>query len=97
MSTPPSTQRPTAAFLMQAAISFGIALLAMAYGIAKLPLDEWARGFLAIGLVFVTTSAFTLAKCIRDRQETESVTSRVEQARIDKILSEHDPYDPSKH
>ncbi|WP_419992857.1 YiaA/YiaB family inner membrane protein [Streptomyces boninensis] len=96
MSTPPNTQRPTAAFLVQAALSFGIALLAVAYGIAKLPLDGWARGFLGLGLVFVTSSAFTLSKVIRDRQETESVTSRVEQARIDKILSEHDPYDTSK-
>ncbi|MGE5290113.1 MAG: hypothetical protein ACM3ML_23595 [Micromonosporaceae bacterium] len=38
------------------------------------------------------TSSFTLAKCVRDRQEATSVTSRVDQARLDKLLAEHDLY-----
>ncbi|GID28667.1 hypothetical protein [Paractinoplanes brasiliensis] len=38
------------------------------------------------------TSAFTLAKTIRDAQETGSVVRRVDQARIDKLLNEHDPF-----
>jgi hypothetical protein len=36
----------------------------------------------------VVTSAFTLTKCIRDRQEKEAIVSRVDQARLDKPLSE---------
>lgn len=81
------------AFFVQAAISFGISLVAMAYGITKLPLGTWERGFLALGLVFVVTSSFTLAKCVRDRQEVEEVTSRVDKARLDKLISEHDPFE----
>ena len=38
------------------------------------------------------TSAFTLAKTIRDAQEVGTVVRRVDQARIDKFLSEHDPF-----
>lgn len=38
------------------------------------------------------TSAFTLAKCVRDQQEAAAVTSRVDQARLDKMLAEHDPF-----
>lgn len=91
--TAPMNKPPTAAFVVQAALSFAIALLAVAYGIAKLPLDGWARGFLGLGLVFVTSSAFTLAKVIRDRQEVEEVTHRVDKARLDKLISEHDPFD----
>jgi hypothetical protein len=34
------------------------------------------RGFLALGLLYVVTSAFTLAKCIRDRQEETALVSR---------------------
>jgi hypothetical protein len=79
--------------MAQAAIAFGIALLAVAYGIAKLPLDGWARGFLGLGLVFVTSSAFTLAKVIRDRQDMQEVTTRVDKARLDKLISEHDPFE----
>ena len=40
----------------------------------------------------VTTSAFTLAKCIRDAQDTQSVVTRLDQARVEKILAEHDPF-----
>lgn len=90
MSTP--IERPTTtAFFVQAAISFAISLVAMSFGIAKLPLGPWERGFLALGLVFVVTSSFTLAKCVRDRQEVTEVSSRVDKARLDKLLAEHDP------
>jgi hypothetical protein len=46
--------------------------------------------FLALGLLYTVTSGFTLAKCIRDRQESTAVMSRVDQARLDKLLAEHD-------
>ncbi|MGP3927923.1 MULTISPECIES: YiaA/YiaB family inner membrane protein [unclassified Streptomyces] len=92
MSTP--IQRPTTtAFFVQAAISFGISLAAVAYGILKLPVGAWERGFLGLGMIFVVTSSFTLAKCVRDRQEMTEVTSRVDKARLDKLISEHDPFD----
>ena len=67
-------------------------VLAVGTGIAYLPVSSWMRAFLAIGLLYVVTSCFTLAKCVRDHQEAEAVTSRVDQARLDKILSEHDPF-----
>lgn len=93
--TTPSIQRPTTtAFFIQAAISFGVSLAAVAYGIAKLPVGAWERGFLALGLVFVVTSSFTLAKCVRDRQEAEEVTNRVDKARLDKLLIEQDVFKP---
>jgi hypothetical protein len=40
----------------------------------------------------VVTSAFTLAKCVRDAQEVGTVVRRVDQARIDKLINEHDPF-----
>ena len=43
-------------------------------------------------MIFTISSAFTLAKRVRDRQEETFVTSRVERARVDKLLSEHDPF-----
>lgn len=44
----------------------------------------------------MVSSAFTLAKCIRDRQEVEEVTNRVDKARIDKILIEQDVFKPGQ-
>ena len=87
-----STAKNTAAFAAQAAISFGAALFAMLVAVWFMPADPWIKGFLALGTLFLTTSAFSLAKCVRDAQETHAVVSRLDQARVDKILAEHDPF-----
>ena len=52
-------------------------------------MDRWIRGFLAVGCLFLVSSSFTLAKCVRDAQETTAAEDR---ARIDRLLAEHDPY-----
>jgi hypothetical protein len=81
---------PTTAFYIQAALSFGISVSAVALGIAYLPMGGWPRAFLAIGLLFVVTSTLTLAKCVRDQQEAGEIINRVDQARLEKLLADHD-------
>ena len=92
MTNSPTPSRNTAAFFAQAGISFAIALLAMLFAILYLPVDPWIRAFLGLGTLYLTTSAFTLAKCIRDAQDTQSVVTRLDQARVEKLLVEHDPF-----
>jgi hypothetical protein len=89
MSTQLRSQ-PTTAFFVQAGISFGVSTSALLVGIAYSHTGSWVRAFMALGLLYAITSAFTLAKCIRDRQEASSVTTRIDQARLDKLLAEHD-------
>ena len=91
MSTP-NPSRNTNAFFLQAGLSFGVALLTMIFAICYLPVDSWIRAFLGLGTMFLTTSSFTLAKCVRDNQENQAVYARLDQARVDKILAEHDPF-----
>lgn len=85
-------QQNTTAFYGQAVASFGIAMGAVVIGIYFLDADAWVRAFFAIGVLYLVTSAFTLAKVIRDRQEAGQIISRVDQARLEKILAEHDPF-----
>lgn len=82
----------TAAFFFQAAASFGIATVTVVIGIVFLPVDPWVRAFLALGLLYTVSSAFNLAKCVRDRQEEAYVASRLDRARVDKLIAEHDPF-----
>ncbi|PRY45959.1 YiaA/YiaB family inner membrane protein [Umezawaea tangerina] len=82
----------TTAFYVQAVISFAVSLGAVGLGLVYLPVDGWVRAFLALGLLFTVTSAFTLAKCIRDRQEEGYLVNRVDQARLEKLLAQHDPF-----
>ena len=86
------TTKNTTAFFAQSALAFGIALLTMMVAIFYLPGDPWPKAFLALGTLFLTTSSFSLAKCVRDAQETQYVVSRLDQARVDRILAEHDPW-----
>ena len=86
---PPAT---SAAYHLQAVLSFGVSLPAVGLALWNMQADPWVRAFLAVSVLYVTTSAFTLAKVVRDRQETTTVLSRVDQARLDKLLAEHDPF-----
>jgi hypothetical protein len=67
-------------------------MVATSIGIFRLNADAWVRAFLAIAVLYLVTSAFTLAKVIRDRQEAGQIVSRVDQARLDRLLAEHDPF-----
>jgi hypothetical protein len=91
MSTP-NQNKNTSAFFLQAGLSFGIALLTMVVAVIYLPVEPWIRAFLALGTLYLTTSSFTLAKCVRDAQEEQAVVNRLDQARVDKLLAEHDPF-----
>jgi hypothetical protein len=91
MSTP-LRPRTTTAFFTQSVISFAVSLAVTITGIGYLHDSRWIRAFvaLALGLLYVVTSSFTLAKCIRDRQEETAIVSRVDQARLDRLLAEQD-------
>ncbi|MBW8485208.1 YiaA/YiaB family inner membrane protein [Actinomadura parmotrematis] len=59
----------TTAYFIQAIISFVAALAALSLGVWFLPAPIWVRAFIGLGMLYLTTSTFTLAKCVRDRQE----------------------------
>ena len=84
--------RNTAAYYFQTVASFVVAAGATLFGVAHLDVDVWVRAFLGLGMLYTITSAITLAKVIRDRQEDSQIVGRVEKARLDKLLTEHDPY-----
>ena len=90
MTTIKPTQ--TTAFYAQSAISFAVSFGAVLLGVAYLPGDSWMKAFLAVSLLYVVTSSFTLAKCVRDQQEQHAVVQRVDEVRLEKLLTEHDPF-----
>ncbi|WP_405133679.1 YiaA/YiaB family inner membrane protein [Nocardia sp. NBC_01388] len=92
MSTTSAQTKSTNAFLAQAAIAFGISFSANTIGIVYLPLDIWQRGFLLMTTLFLVSSCFTLAKVVRDQHESSKVHSRIDEARLEKLMAEHDPF-----
>ena len=92
MTTLDITPKQTAAFYVQSAVSFAVSTCGLLLGIAYLPVGGWMRAFLALGLLYAVTSTFTLAKCVRDAHETGKVVHRVDEARLERLLAEHDPF-----
>jgi hypothetical protein len=82
----------TAAFFLQAAIAFGVSFLGTLGGIYFLPLDPWQRLFLGMTVLFLVTSSFTLAKVIRDQEEAATIRVRLDEARMEKLLADHNPF-----
>jgi hypothetical protein len=88
---PITYQKDTNAWIAQVWVSFAISVGATAVGIAYLPMDNWIKGYMGMGYLFSLSSAFTLAKTIRDNQEATRLTARIDEARVEKILAEHHP------
>ncbi len=84
-------QKDTPAWIFQVWFSFLLAVSVTSVGIAYLPVDSWIKGFMGMGLTFSIGSSFTLAKTIRDNHEAGKMLSRVDEARLEKLLAEHDP------
>jgi hypothetical protein len=88
----PTSSKNTNAFFLQSGIAFGIALLGMLFAIYYMPTDPWVRAFLSLGTIFLVTSSFSLAKCIRDAQEEQQILARLDRIRMEAKLADHDPY-----
>lgn len=84
-------QKDTNAWIVQVWLSFILAVSATVAGIIYLPVDNWVKGYMGMGLVFTIGSSFSLAKTLRDRKESTEILARVDEARVEKILAENSP------
>ena len=60
----------------------------VAAGIVFLPLDLWAKGYLAMGVLMLIQSCITLTKTVRDNNEAAKLMNRIEDARTERLLME---------
>lgn len=82
----------SAAWVFQTQVSFAVSLTALGVGIAYLPVGAWERAFLALAALFTVSSAISLTKTLRDQHEARNVVARVDEVKLERILSEHDPF-----
>jgi hypothetical protein len=84
-----SMQLDTGAWRVQVWIAFSLALATTTWGIWFAPADPWVKGFLMLGLYFTVSSAFTLAKTIRDEHESKKIFSKLGEAKAVQMLREY--------
>lgn len=80
--------KDTAAWRFQVFLAFGIALGLTTLGIIYLPVATWTKGYLGMGLYFTVSSAFGLAKTLRDNHESHRLVTQISDAKTEKILRE---------
>ena len=91
----PNNHNPsTAAWVVQSWVSFAVSVGVTIVGIAWLPTDPWVRAFLALGLLYAVTSSLSLAKTIRDQHESQRLISRLDEARVEELLTDFNPLMP---
>ncbi|MBZ8179562.1 YiaA/YiaB family inner membrane protein [Oscillatoria salina] len=89
MSKESQNQNHSSAWVFQVWASFLVSISATAIGIIYLPVDAWTKGFMGMGLAFTVGSTISLTKTTRDIYESKKIVSRLDEARIEKLLSEH--------
>ena len=82
-------QTDTPAWRMQVWLAFGLALFMTTVGVWYLPVDVWTKGYLGLGLYFTVSSAFTLAKTVRDQHEGEKISTKIAEAKAERVLREY--------
>lgn len=91
MQSPTGNQTHSTGWVVQAWASFIIAVAGTTFGILYLPVDGWVKGYMGMGLAFTVGSTFSVAKTTRDMHEAKRITSRIDEARVEKLLTEHHP------
>lgn len=86
-----TSQKDSTAWVIQTWAAFFISISMTTFGVINLPVDNWVKGFMGMGLAFSVGSTFTLAKTTRDLYESKKLTSRIDEAKVEKLLSQHDP------
>jgi hypothetical protein len=77
------------AWIVQTWISFIISISATSLGIINLPADNWIKSFMGMGLAFSVGSTISLTKTQRDLYENKKLLSKIDEAKVEKILAEH--------
>ncbi|NJM99934.1 MAG: hypothetical protein HC800_24845 [Phormidesmis sp. RL_2_1] len=79
-------------WIIQVWASLVISIGGTLVGITYAPINAWVRGYLAMGVMFSVGSAISVTKTTRDIHEAQQFTSRIDAAKLERLLASHDPY-----
>ncbi|MEL6354948.1 MAG: YiaA/YiaB family inner membrane protein [Cyanobacteria bacterium J06627_28] len=82
----------SSAWIAQTYLSFLVSVFATLTGIFYLPGDVWLKGYMGMGVLFSVASTASLSKTIRDVEESKTMMSRIDEAKLERLLAEYDPF-----
>ena len=64
-------QVDTASWVMTVWIAFAAAFSLTAWGLWRMNIGEWQKGYMVVSWLFLVSSTFTVAKMVRDKHEAD--------------------------
>ncbi|BDA66429.1 hypothetical protein CAL7716_005950 [Calothrix sp. PCC 7716] len=83
-------QKDSNAWIFQTWAAFALSISMTTIGIVNLPVTNWVKGFMGMGLAFSIGSSISLSKTMRDVHESNKITARIDEAKVERLLSQHD-------
>lgn len=68
--------------------NFGVSALMMAGGIYFLEASFAAKGFYSMAALMLVSSTIAITKALRDREESDRLHNKIEEARTERLLAE---------
>jgi hypothetical protein len=80
--------RTSQAYTMFSYVNFAVAAVMMAGGVYFLEASFAAKGFYAMAALMLVSSTVGITKAVRDREESDRLHNRLEEARTERLLAE---------
>ena len=80
------------AWIAHAWLAFLLSEFAMSAGVLYLPVETWVKGYFGMGLLSTVSATINLSKTIRDVEESKRLINRVDEAKLERLLAEYDPF-----
>ena len=82
----------SSAWIAHTWLAFLLSIVATAAGILFLPIEPWIKGYFGMGLLSTVSSTINLSKTIRDVEESKRMINRIDEAKLERLLAEYDPF-----
>ncbi|MGF1515717.1 MAG: YiaA/YiaB family inner membrane protein [Elainellaceae cyanobacterium] len=82
----------SSAWITHTWLAFILSVSAIAGGVLFLPVQPWIKGYFGMGVLSTISSTINLSKTIRDVEESKRLVNRADEAKLERLLSEYDPY-----
>lgn len=82
----------TSAWIAQTYVAFLISISATLIGVFYMPGNAWLKGYMGMGVLFSVASTASLSKTVRDVEESKTMMSRIDEAKLERLLAEYDPF-----
>ena len=66
-------QVDTSAWKLIVWVAFGAAVALTGWGLYRMAISHWQKGYMAVAWLFLVSSTFTLAKTVRDQHEADLI------------------------